>query len=251
MSDNFSFNKLIVFGDKNLLEDFYEKNKSNIGSRKFTHLSFQQSVPLNHPIIQRTYLDLLDDDNEKYQLESVEAGEKWGTYWDCYCDRFKMKEGCLVYKFDTHKTLPIEWLKIVSEIYPNLIFDLFGESYDLDFRIKLVYENGFRKIYEKTSYQKYHYDLDGGDKIVLDILKLVKWNKKMWNSLIKTKLGLVEWAEETKGADEMLSYMDENECYDYTVYLKKRLIDMYLLQKKYFQKWHKIIKENNKRMYNK
>jgi hypothetical protein len=94
-------NTLIITGDEELLEKFYNENKGDEEP-----LSFDKAVTI-------------DDDDENWHELCI---EKWGTKWDASevcCDGIGG-----FYEFETAWSPPTEWFEAVVKKYPELHFEL-------------------------------------------------------------------------------------------------------------------------------
>lgn len=237
---NITENKLIVRGDKELLQYFYDKNRVTEEDIKFcrdfyyqvTELSFTKFVPrisneILHQLVEKKCR------KEKIDLYALTC-EFWGTKWNAFevkVFKEKMEEGELSYTFETAWNYPYNWLLSISEIFPQLEFEIITSNEDdgYDAVYHFLYKNK-----QKTEIKRYtHLDLwmeekGGKEKILNDLLENIgkkeylddlrkivnqfKEKKKEWYHYpySNTFEIMTDWIEKH---DEVKQYLEENFTY--------------------------------------
>ena len=116
---NWCENELTVRGDGAMT--FYEENKEE-GEKD---LSFAKSVPM--------------PEGEDWYSWNI---DHWGTKWDACDTHYAYHEGEASYGFDTAWGPPEKWLVAVGQKYPNLRFTLDYSEPNMNFRGRMVVEEG-------------------------------------------------------------------------------------------------------------
>ena len=153
------YNRLIIKGESNKLEQFYIKNKKeeNIDTEekeekeeKEELLCFSNLVPI------------INQDN--WYEERI---QKWSTKWEPYDITINENydNNILEYEFYTAWSPPHEWLLTVSKIYPELEFTIYSEDEFINFFCENIYING-----KHTNL--YEYDCNQIKDYMKDYLKL-------------------------------------------------------------------------------
>jgi hypothetical protein len=139
---NHVYNRLIIKGVSNKLEQFYieNKNEENINKdEKEELLCFSNLVPI------------INQDN--WYEERI---QKWSTKWEPYDIIIKENydNNILEYEFNTAWSPPHEWLLTVSKIYPELEFTIYSEDEFINFFCENIYIDGkHTNLYEYDCYQ--------------------------------------------------------------------------------------------------
>ena len=68
--------------------------------------------------------------------------KNWGTKWDAVESKLIRVSPCLIYSFDTAWSPPIEWLRNISNHFPELIFTLDYEEVGMCFEGRCIIQNG-------------------------------------------------------------------------------------------------------------
>ncbi|MHB1231601.1 MAG: DUF1281 family ferredoxin-like fold protein [Burkholderiales bacterium] len=137
---NWCYNKLVVIGPEDQLNEFQELVRDGDSV-----LTFQKIIPV--PQDDNWY------DNNR---------EAWGTKWDAVnahvyrrhpgdCDRHAVdeSEGCITYTFDTAWSSPGHVLGTLSKMFPTLVLRHSGFEEGLGFAVTAVlYQGMWRVIYD-------------------------------------------------------------------------------------------------------
>ena len=144
------YNRLIIKGESNKLEQFYIKNRTEENLEKEELLCFSNLVPIIN------YLDWYD-----------ERIQKWSTKWEPYDITINENydNNILEYEFYTAWSPPHEWLLTVSKIYPELEFTIYSEDEFINFFCENIYIDG-----KHTNL--YEYDCNQIKDYMKDYLKL-------------------------------------------------------------------------------
>lgn len=156
---NHVYNRLIIKGESNKLEQFYIENKKeeNIITEEDIEeelLCFSNLVPI------------INQDN--WYEERI---QKWSTKWEPYDITINENydNNILEYEFNTAWSPPHEWLLTVSKIYPEFEFTIYSEDEFINFFCENIYING-----EHTNL--YEYDCNQIKDYMKDYLKLSPCN---------------------------------------------------------------------------
>ena len=216
---NYCLNELIINGENDELEKFYQENKTNE-----SELSFEKSVPNND----------------------------WSTKWDAGEVTINKYDGEYQYNFETAWSPPERWLKKVAKQYNNLNFYITASEEGCDFHIEIDYENGIRtRLFEET-YENYfcrEYDIDFRCDVLLDY---IKDKPELKRKVLDINNDLTDLADEDPELEDVLGEF----CYSgFCGKLQKMVINKYNIWRKYWIKWRIIYlkrlseKQTNKTFY--
>jgi len=122
-------------------------------------------------------INLLDFENFYPAPENVDWYDwnikHWGTKWSAYdIDNYiepEQEGDYLSYSFFTAWSPPTGWLQKVSELYPDLTFEMESEESGMDYYGKLTIINGILHIFE-CSYVDYIYCKFDGEDVVNNLM---------------------------------------------------------------------------------
>jgi hypothetical protein len=78
----------------------------------------------------------------------------WGTKWGfCDCVVEEEEEDSIMYSFSTAWSPIDKVITKMSEVFPNLLFEYFGDEESGDFRFEAEYKGGIQTSYEDKTYE--------------------------------------------------------------------------------------------------
>ena len=130
---NWCENNLEVTGPNESLDKFRKVSRGKYSEEgKLYDLIMDSTVPMPNHIYQDS---LGEKERELYGRDNWYdwSIENWGTKWDINGKLIHKDKECLQYEFDSAWSPPIEWLKKVSKVFPDLYFELEYSEPNMDF----------------------------------------------------------------------------------------------------------------------
>lgn len=146
---NMCYNNLVIKGNRTALKEFsrFAEGDGWSGENK-NPLDFNRFIPMPEKIARRDYFP------DGYNWEVDNWGVKWGA-----CDavvNFSGKDKSLHYSFETPWNIPFPAYEKMSEMFPNLVFEIDYGDTAMGWGGLVVFERG-----EKTKLEEF--DLQDDD----------------------------------------------------------------------------------------